>query len=60
MDGIKEHTGIKVSITELQNVRGSTEKEFDSIFTKAVEMGNHYGITIQLKKRCQQKTNRKL
>ena len=58
MDVIKAHTGIKLSITELRNVRSNAEKEFDSIFIKVVEMANDCGTTIQIKRRCQQQTNR--
>ena len=58
MDVMKVHTGIKLSITELRNVRSNAEKEFDSIFIKVVEMANDCGTTIQIKRRCQQQTNR--
>ena len=58
MDAIKAHTGIKLSITELRNVRSNAEKEFDSIFIKVVEMANDCGTSIQIKRRCQQQTNR--
>ena len=60
MDVIKAHAGIKLSITELRNVRGNAEKEFESIFIKVVEMANGCGTTIQIKRRCKQQTNRKL
>ena len=59
MDVIKAHTGIKLSITELRNVRSNAEKEFDSIFIKVVEMANDCGTTIQIKSRCQQQTLKK-
>ena len=58
MDVITAHTGIKISITQLQNVRRNAEKDFDSIFIKVVEMANNCGTTIQIKRRCQQQTNR--
>ena len=58
MDVIKAHSGIKFSITELQNVRSNAEKEFDSIFIKVVEMANDCGTTIQIKVRCKQQTNK--
>ena len=58
MDVIKAHSGIKFSITELQNVRSNAEKEFDSIFIKVVEMANDCGATIQIKVRCKQQTNK--
>ena len=58
MDVIKAHSGIKFSITELQNVRSNAEKEFDSIFIKVVEMANDCGTTIQIKMRCKQQTNK--
>ena len=32
MDVIKAHTGSKINITELQNVRSNAEKEFDNIY----------------------------
>ena len=59
IDVIKAHAGIKLSISELQNVRSNAEKEFDSIFSKVVEMANDCGTNIQIKRRCKQ-TNRKL
>ena len=55
---ITAHTGIKISITQLQNVRSNAEKDFDSIFIKVVEMVNNCGTTIQIKRKCQQQTNR--
>ena len=58
MDVIKAHAGIKLSITDLRNVRSNAEKEFDSIFIKVVEMANDCGTTIQIKVRCKQQTNR--
>ena len=58
MDVIKAHEGTKLSITEIRNVRSNAEKEFDSIFIKVVEMANDCGTTIQIKRRCQQQTNR--
>ena len=58
VDVIKAHTGIKLSITEIRNVRSNAEKEFDSIFIKVVEMANDCVAAIQIKRRCQQQTNR--
>ena len=58
MDVIKAHAGIKLSVTELRNVRSNAEKEFDSIFIKVVEMANDCGTTIQIKMRCKQQTNK--
>ena len=55
---ITAHTGIKISINQLQNVRSNAEKDFDSTFIKVVEMVNNCGTTIQIKRRCQQQTNR--
>ena len=46
MDVIKAYAGIKLSITDLRNVRSNAEKEFDSIFIKVVEMANNCGTTI--------------
>ena len=59
IDVIKAHAGIKLSITELRNVKSNAEKEFGSIFSKVVEMANDCSTTIQIKRRCKQ-TNRKL
>ena len=39
-------------------MRSNAEKEFDSIFIKVVEMANDCRTTIQIKRRCQQQTNR--
>ena len=58
MDVIKTHAGIKLSITELGNVRSNAEKDFYSIFIKVVEIANNCGTTIQIKRRCKQQTNR--
>ena len=60
MDVIKAHAGIKLTITELRNVKSNAEKEFGSIFIKVVEMANDCGTTIQIKRRCKEQTNRKL
>ena len=60
MDVIKAHAGIKLTITELRNVKSNAEKEFGSIFIKVVEMANDYGTTIQIKRRCKEQTNRQL
>ena len=60
IDVIKAHAEIKLSITELQNVRSNAEKEFDSILIKVVEMANDCSTTIQIKRRCKEQTNRKL
>ena len=50
MDIIKAHARFKLSITELRNVKSNAEKEFESIFIKAVEVANDCGTTIQIKR----------
>ena len=59
MDVIKAPTGIKLSVTELRNVRSNAEKDFDSILNKLVEMANDCGTTIQIKRMCQNKPTEK-
>ena len=58
MDVLKTNTGIKLNFYELRNVRSNAEKELVSIFIKAEEMANDCRTTIQIKRRCQQQTNR--
>ena len=58
VDVIIAHTRIKLSLSsEIWEV--IIKKYFDSIFTKAVEMANDCVTTIEIRRRCQQQTNKR-